>query len=120
LTQAVQDFFNERKYPMFLSSWTGRPDPATTFTLLFSENGYYNAGHVAAPAVDAAVAEANSLSETDQRQEPLATAAQAVNDEALYVPLIFRPFIVAWSTKVGGYEPNLLGKPKIATMWLSK
>jgi ABC-type transport system substrate-binding protein len=120
LTQAVQEFFNQRKYPMFLSSWTGRPDPATTFTLLFSETGYYNAGHAAAPAVDAAVAEANSLSKTDERQKPLAEAAKLVNDQALYVPLVFRPFIVAWSTKVGGYEPNLLGKPKIATMWLSK
>lgn len=120
LTQAVQDFFGEQKQPMFLSSWTGRPDPATTFTLLFTEKSYYNSGHVAAPEVDAAVSEANAKTELDQRLDSLHRAAEQVNEDALYVPLVFRPFIVATTAKVNGYQANLLGKPKIASMWLEQ
>lgn len=120
LTQAVQDYFVGHKAPMFLSSWTGRPDPATTFTLMFNEKSFYNAGKAPAPEVDAAIAEANKATTIEERQPPLAKAAEIVNRKALYVPLVYRPFIVAYSNKAGGYQPNLLGKPKVAGMWLSK
>ena len=78
LTQAVQDYFNRRKHPMFLSSWTGRPDPASTYTLLFGGKGYYNAGHVDTPALNAAVERANAVSDVPGRQPALAEAAEDI------------------------------------------
>ena len=114
LTQAVQDYFNQRKHPMFLSSWTGRPDPATTFTLLFSGKGYYNAGHVDTPELNAAVERANSATE-----HPRAPArARRGPRRSSATGRCTCPWCSARSSSRAPPRPaatsqNLLGKPKI-------
>lgn len=120
LTQATSEFFNERKYPAMLSAWTGRPDPGLTYKLMFTERGYYNAGHVATPGIDAALAAANSTPDLPQRSQKLGEAARIVADQALFVPLIFPPAVAAYREHVRGFEPNLLGKPKLTTVRIER
>ncbi|MER7012411.1 ABC transporter substrate-binding protein [Saccharopolyspora sp. NPDC000359] len=120
LTQASSEFFNERKYPAMLSAWTGRPDPSLTYKLMFTERGYYNAGHVATPGIDEALNAANSTSDLPQRAAALGEAAEVVADRSLFVPLIFPPAVAAYREHVRGFEPNLLGKPKFTAVQVQR
>ncbi|TDD51658.1 ABC transporter substrate-binding protein [Saccharopolyspora elongata] len=120
LTQASSEFFNERKYPALLSAWTGRPDPGLTYKLMFTERGYYNAGHVATPGIDEALNAANSTADLAQRSEKLGAVARIVADQSLFVPLIFPDAVAAYREHVQGFEPNLLGKPKFTTVRIQR
>ncbi|SDY55648.1 peptide/nickel transport system permease protein/peptide/nickel transport system substrate-binding protein [Saccharopolyspora shandongensis] len=120
LTQASSEFFNERKYPALLSAWTGRPDPGLTYKLMFTERGYYNAGHVATPGIDEALNAANGTADLAQRSEKLGAVARIVADQSLFVPLIFPDAVAAYREHVQGFEPNLLGKPKFTTVRIQR
>lgn len=120
VTQASSEFFNKRKYPAMLSAWTGRPDPGLTYKLMFTERGYYNAGHVATPGMDEALSKANGTPDLARRSEHFGTAAQIVADHSLFVPLIFPPAVAAHRETVHGFEPNLLGKPKFTTVRIDR
>jgi hypothetical protein len=41
-----QFFGNEKKFDVLLSAWTGRPDPAMTYGLMYAKDAYFNAGRV--------------------------------------------------------------------------
>lgn len=120
VTQASSEFFNKRKYPAMLSAWTGRPDPGLTYKLMFTERGYYNAGHIATPGIDEALNAANSTPDLAQRSEKFGAAAQIVADHSLFVPLIFPPAVAAYREQVHGFEVNLLGKPKFTTVRIER
>jgi ABC-type transport system substrate-binding protein len=120
LTQGSSEFFNERRYPAMLSAWTGRPDPALTYKLMFSAEGYYNTGHVGTPGIDEALAAANAGADLVQRREGLARLAATVADNALFVPLFFPASAAVYSDDVSGYQPSLLGKPKFTTVRIQR
>ncbi len=116
---STQFFGPTKKFDAQLSAWTGRPDPSLTYTLMFSKNAYYNAGHAAPPAeLPAALAAAQASPDLDKRRAAFRTVQQIVSDNALFLPLVFDPEIDAHSPKVKGYRPNLLGKPKFEEVWL--
>ena len=52
------------------------------------------------------------------RQEAFRKLQKIVSENALHLPLLFRPELTAYSQKVKGYKPNLLGKPKFENVWL--
>ncbi|WP_219414929.1 ABC transporter substrate-binding protein [Pseudonocardia nigra] len=120
LTQGTSEFFNERRYPAMLSAWTGRPDPALTYKLMFTAEGYYNTGHVATPGIDEALAAANTTPDLAERKAGLARLAEIVADNALFVPLFFPASAAIYSDDVSGYEPSLLGKPKFTTVRIER
>lgn len=39
VNQANSDYFNDVKTPAFFAAWTGRPDPALTYRLMFTKDG---------------------------------------------------------------------------------
>src|SRR3546814_12800519 len=43
---ALSRFFKDKSDDIFISLWTGRPDPSTTFDALLSTTAFFNAGHV--------------------------------------------------------------------------
>lgn len=120
LTQGTSEFFNQRRYPAMLSAWTGRPDPALTYKLMFTAEGYYNTGHVATPGVEEALAAANSTPDLGRRREGLARLAAIVAENALFVPLFFPASAAVYSADVSGYQPSLLGKPKFTTVRIER
>ncbi|HEX5678624.1 MAG TPA: ABC transporter substrate-binding protein [Alcanivorax sp.] len=106
-------FGQEKTGDMLLSAWTGRPDPSLSYSLMYTEDAYFNAGSVAPPdGFNEALLASRSSDDLDQRKAALAKVQRLVMGNALVAPLAFRQSIVASNDKVTGYRNNLLGKPK--------
>lgn len=106
-------FGREKSGDMLLSAWTGRPDPSLSYSLMYLQDAYFNAGHVAPPeGFREALLASRSSDDQAQRREALAKVQRLVMEHALVAPLAFRQSIVAATAKVQNYQNNLLGKPK--------
>ncbi|SKB05375.1 ABC transporter substrate-binding protein [Aeromicrobium choanae] len=112
IVQGTSDYFNDRKSPAYLSQWTGRPDPAMTYRLLFSADGYFNTSDQWTPGLEKALEKADVSTEPAERKPGLDEAAEAVFADTSFFPLVFGNSIVGLSEDVDGFEGNLLGKPK--------
>ncbi len=120
IAEASAAYFGEKKEGDLLSSaWTGRPDPTLSYTLMYSEDSYFNAGRVAPPEglMEALVA-SRSTNDIEERKKALSTVQRIVMENALVVPLAFRQDIMASSSKVEHLQTNLLGKPKFEHVYL--
>ena len=112
-------FGKEPKGAGLVSAWTGRPDPSLTYTLMYSKQSYFNAGHADLPAEMPEALRLTRLSENlDERKKAFAKVQRLVMENALVCPLAFQFELDAHAAKVKGYQPNLLGKPKYEGIWL--
>ena len=112
-------FNTERKVPVFLSAWTGRPDPSLTYQLMFGEGSYYNAARTAAtPEIGPALQATRTSEDIAVRKQAFARLQRIVTENALLVPLVFQFELDAHAQRVKGFRPNLLGKPKFEDVWL--
>ncbi|HML07395.1 MAG TPA: ABC transporter substrate-binding protein [Xanthobacteraceae bacterium] len=112
-------FGTEKKGEALLSAWTGRPDPSLTYSLMFSKDAYYNAGRAEPPAGLAEALDASRREENiNDRKRAFATVQRLVMENALVAPLCFQYELDAMTSKVKGYRPNLLGKPKFEDVYL--
>lgn len=112
IVQATNDYFNDRKAPALLSQWTGRPDPAMSYRLMFSGEGYFNTSDQGTPGLDEALQKADVSTEPAERKPGLDEAAEAVFEDTPWLPLVFGDSLVGLGKDVKGFEGNLLGKPK--------
>ena len=102
-----------------LSQWTGRPDPSLTFTLLYGKGSYFNSGRQeATPEITKSLADSRASADLDARKKAFSVLQKQVLEQALSVPLLFQFELDAHSTKVKGFQPNLLGKPRFNGVWL--
>ena len=100
-------------------NWTGRPDPAQGFLFVYGEQGANNAGKVAPPPeLAAAIAKAQAGVTQEERKPAFAQAERIMLEHALSCEVAFVPAIEVHRPNVGGYEPNLLGKPKFNRLFL--
>ena len=112
-------FFAEKKGDLLLAPWTGRPDPSLTYQLVFGAGSYFNAGRgEGAPGLTEALLATRTSDDLAARKEAFHKLQKIVTENALHLPLLFRPELTAFSQKVKGYKPNLLGKPKFEDVWL--
>jgi ABC-type transport system substrate-binding protein len=108
-----QFFGNEKKFDLLLSAWTGRPDPAMTYGLMYGKDAYFNAGRVeVSPELSALLVESRASENVETRKQVFAKIQRIVMEQALVAPIAFNFEMNAISQKVKGYKPNLLGKPK--------
>ncbi|MTB88116.1 ABC transporter substrate-binding protein [Aeromicrobium senzhongii] len=112
IVQATNDYFNDRKAPALLSQWTGRPDPAMSYRLMFSGEGYFNTSDEGTPGLEKALGQADVSTEPQARKPGLDAAAEAVFADTPWLPLVFGDSLVGLGDDVKGFEGNLLGKPK--------
>jgi ABC-type transport system substrate-binding protein len=116
---AAAFFGQEKKGAAQLSAWTGRPDPSQTYASLYTKDAYYNAARAeVVPELVAAIAESRSTEDIEARTRAFAKLQRALMENAYVVPLVFPLQVAVLSTKVRGYRPNLLGKPKFEHVWL--
>jgi len=109
-----------KNFPIYLSGWSGRPDPTLTYTLMFAKDGFYNAGRVeGATGIDGAIAATQASTDIAERKKAFADLQRLVVENALFCPLLFNPEIDAFSHKVKNFKPNLLGKPKFTDVSLA-
>ena len=107
------EYFVDKKGDGTLAAWTGRPDPSTSFALMFNKESFLNAGKAeVSPELTAAILESRREADIARRKVALDRAQVLVAENALYLPLVFQPEIVGYSPKVTGYRSNLLGKPR--------
>ncbi len=119
IPEMTNTFFVEKKGDLYLSAWTGRPDPSLTYQLLFGAGSFYNASRIeAVPELGPALLETRRFQDIESRRQAFARLQKIVTDNALVVPLVFQFALDAHSQKVKGYKPNLLGKPKFEHVYL--
>jgi peptide/nickel transport system permease protein/peptide/nickel transport system substrate-binding protein len=112
-------FFSEQKGDGLLAAWTGRPDPSLSYSLMFLKDAYYNPGRVeVSPELTEAINASRVSENIEERAKVFAKVQQLMMQQALCVPLAFQPELDAFHTKVKGYRPNLLGKPKFEHIYL--
>ena len=115
-----QRFMIQQEGDMIMTLWTGRPDPALPFLLVYGENGFNNAGKVPPPPeMVAAQAEAQSATDQAGRKRAFAKLERLALEHALSCELAFVPGIEVFSPEVRNYTPNLLGKPKFNDVFLA-
>jgi ABC-type transport system substrate-binding protein len=98
--------------------WSGRPDPSQIYRQLFGKGSYYNAGGGETPGIEDLLARSVGTSDLEARKAELSKLQKKVLEQALMLPMMFEAEIVAFNKKVHGYEPNLLGKPKLHLIWM--
>jgi len=109
-------FWGERVGEVYLTAWTGRPDPTNIYTLIYSENSYYNPSRLKPPeGFMEAITESRATDDQAARAKALAKAQVLAVDFALTVPIAFRYQMDAVNRSVSDFGPNLLGKPKFST-----
>jgi peptide/nickel transport system permease protein/peptide/nickel transport system substrate-binding protein len=108
-----QFFGNEKKFDLLMSAWTGRPDPAMTYGLMYAKDAYFNAGRVeVSPELSALLGESRASESIETRKQVFAKIQRIVMEQALVAPIAFQFEMDALGARVKGYKPNLLGKPK--------
>ncbi len=116
LNQGVSQYFEAQAFESAQYAWSGRPDPGQTYSRLFSKESYQNPAKVELPGVEDLLQQAVATDDLAERAAIYAEINQIVIEEAPYAPLYFRENVTAYRTNVSGFEPNLLGKAKVATL----
>jgi ABC-type transport system substrate-binding protein len=119
VSASAKSFFEGLSHDMYCSAWTGRPDPNQSMSAVYSSTGYFNAGKLVVPGLDALITEAGSGT-IEERAEAYGPLITRVQEEAMQVPIMFRPSINAWRDDVAGFQPNLLGKPDLSFLWFDR
>jgi peptide/nickel transport system permease protein/peptide/nickel transport system substrate-binding protein len=115
-----QRFMIQGEGDMIMTLWTGRPDPALPFLLVYGENGFNNAGKVPPPPeMVAAQEEAQTAADQAGRKRAFAKLERLALEHALSCELAFVPGIEVFTPDVRNYTPNLLGKPKFNDVFLT-
>ncbi|WP_170111141.1 ABC transporter substrate-binding protein [Antricoccus suffuscus] len=118
-TQANEMFREKDIGEAFFSGWSGRPDPYQTYAAHYLSASAYVTTYEEPPELQAAFAKTLSSSKIADRKKAFLDLATIGRDNALDLTTVYVPQIAAKSAKVGGYVPNLYGKPKLSQMWLS-
>jgi len=113
VNQANSDYFNDKKTPAFFAAWTGRPDPALTYRLMFTKEAYFNTSKQSTPGIEEALAEDAVATTQEDRKKALDKASEAVVADMPIIPIVFQHSLTGLGENVEGFESNLLGKPKL-------
>lgn len=119
VADSTNQFMRDKVGDAYLGAFTGRPDPSQIFQRLFDPQSVINAGRVD-PVPERAAAQLETQASTDQatRKVAFAKLQKLVADNALCLPITTQYDLAAYSKKVGGYLPNLTGKPKLENVYL--
>ena len=100
-------------------AWPGKPDMTQTYYLVFSKGSYYNPAGINPVETIEQLIDATRLTEDlGERKAAFSKLIKAERDGALFAPICSEQIVYAMRTKVKGFEPNLLGKPKFDGVYL--
>ncbi|MBE0593608.1 MAG: peptide ABC transporter [Gemmatimonadales bacterium] len=110
---SAQYFGKEKKFDALVSAWTGRPDPAMSYGLMYGKDAYFNAGRVEVSAeLTELLAKSPESEDMAVRKEVLSRLQRIVMEQAMVLPVAFDAEMTVVRKTVKGYRPNLIGKPK--------
>jgi len=117
--QANATFLADKKGDMYLVAWPGKPDMTQTYNLVFSKSSFYNpAGITPVENIEQLVDATRMSEDVGERKAAFAKLINAEREAALFAPICSEQLVYAMRTKVKGFEPNLLGKPKFDGVYL--
>ncbi len=119
---ATEGFFHGRKFPLYITSWSRYPEPDWLASLAYKSDGYYNAGNVTRPDIDALVTKGASLYGIDARRPVYQALNAIVLDEAWFVPLLYGVNYAAAPRKVRNLD-RLMGwdgKMNLRHIWMEQ
>lgn len=117
---ATEGFFHAGKYPLYITSWSRYPEPDWLASLAYKSDGFYNAGKVKRPDIDALVAQGASLYDIDERRRVYHQLNAMVLDEAWYVPMLYGVTYAAARARVRNLDTVIGwdGKMNLRWVWL--
>jgi peptide/nickel transport system substrate-binding protein len=117
---ATSNFFGGTTGDMFLTSWSRYPEPDWQSSLAYKSDGYYNAGKVKRPDVDALVEQGAAFYDIADRKRVYRKIDEIVLGEAWYVPLLYAVTYAAAGTRVQNLDTLLAndGKFNLRELWL--
>ena len=89
---------------MYVTGWSRYPEPDWLASLAFKSDGYYTAGNLERPDVDALVELGASLYEIEERKRVYNEINRTVLDEAWVVPLLYGVHYAAAPKTVGNLD----------------
>lgn len=110
--QTADIFYARQEGQGLVSPWGGRPDPAQTLSLLFSDEGFSNPGRHSTPEVMDAIAETRKVQSAEARAAAIQNAAKVIAEQAFDVPIYFPVTPSIFTDEVIGVREWLSGKPE--------
>ena len=119
---ATEHFFHANKHPVYITGWSRYPEPDWIASLAFKSDGFYNAGNVLRPDVDALVALGASLYERPERERVYRDLNALILREAWYVPLLYGVNYAAGPKRVRNLDTLMGwdGKMNLREIWLDQ
>jgi len=96
--------YKEGKYAMAATSWSRYPEPDWIGSLMYKSDGYYNAGKLPNPELDALLERGASLTDVEERKKVYKEVNSYVLDQSWVVPIIYQTFTAVAPKKVKGLE----------------
>lgn len=94
------------KTPFGFTSWTHRPLGVMVLNLGYRSGVPWNESHYANPAFDAALDEASSILDVNERRKVMAKVQKILQDDAVIAQPLWRAVFSATSDKVMGYRTH--------------
>jgi len=119
---ATEKFYGGGGAPLFISSWSRYPEPDWVAALIYRSDGYYNAGKVKNPQLDALVDEGAATLDVAKRKQIYRQVDEIVLGQALMVPMIYGVYHAAAHKRVGNID-TMFGwdaKMYLHRIWLKK
>ena len=122
VTVATEKFYYGGDAPLYVTSWSRYPEPDWNASLIYRSDGYYNAGKVKNPQLDALIDQGAATVDIEQRKPVYRKVDEIVLGEALMVPLLYGVTYAAAPKHVMGLD-SVFGwdaKMNLHRMWLKK
>lgn len=123
-TTGCTEIQNKKGAAMLLLMWTGRPDPAITYTQMLASNklmpnSVFNLAKRDYGA-DELLVQLNSTFEQAEQKKIYDRLNALFVEEFPFMPLYSFVNVVAYRARLTGEEPNMLGRPNVRTMYWKK
>lgn len=117
---ATSNFFAGTTGDAFLTSWSRYPEPDWMASLAYRSDGFYNAGKVKRPDVDALAEQGAALYDIADRKKIYRKMDEIILGEAWFVPLLYGVTYAAANARVQNLDTLLAndGKMNLRELWL--
>ncbi|HEY0421395.1 MAG TPA: ABC transporter substrate-binding protein, partial [Acetobacteraceae bacterium] len=119
---ATEKFYGGREAPLFLTSWSRYPEPDWIGSLNYKSDGYYNAGKLKDPRMDALIEAGAAELDIEKRKAIYRKVDEIALGEAWFVPMLYGVNYAAAPKPVQGLD-TVFGwdaKMDLRRLWLRK
>lgn len=122
VSTATEKFYYGNEAHLYLTTWPRQPEPAINATNLYHSAGYYNAGKLKDPRMDALVDEGAATIDPEKRRAIYRRIDEIALGEAWITPLVYGVTYAAAHRHVMGMEEvfSYDARMYLHRMWLKK